>query len=164
MKKNNAYVALFLTLATVIAHGCMTTIFNDNSGPVLVIDHVHESNKDNLSHPGLIVSIPRNKQRRIGKADEHANFTVYTKQAKSQQFVATYHVVQNECGANGNPIVKMSDLAHGTGNTNLFTVTKLGSEQSSAVKELSTAQSPDIFKTEQPAYHGCSACNALHQK
>ena len=144
------------------AYSCMTTIINDSSDTILVVDHNDASNKDNVDGPGSIFSVTKNSSRRFGKAHEHSHFTVYTKQRKSPAFVATYKAQQNECGKNGNPAIKMSDLKEGTGDTALFTVHTLHTPYSSMVRDLPSLQRPDIFKEEPaaPKMSDCFACTA----
>jgi len=136
----------------------MTTFLNDGSGPVIILDHVNPHNTNSANKPGSLILIPKNTSRRFGKADEHAHFTVYTKQPKSQTLTACYEAVQNECGKNGNPLIKLSDLKNNTGETRLFTITPLMSgSHGSMVNQLPSMQRADIYK-EEPTAH-CSACN-----
>lgn len=162
MKKNySKRLALSITLcalsATTISNGCMTTVLNDGHGAILVVNHNDISNKHTIQAPKSILFIPKNQSRRFGKAHEHSHFTVYEKPAKGHVFTATYEAQQNECGKNGNPIIKLSDLKSNTGDTNLFSVTPISQTYSSMVRELPSMQRPDIFKEEKSG--GCSACS-----
>jgi hypothetical protein len=101
--------------------------------------------------------VPRAASRRIGKSDEHAHFTIYTKPPKSKIFIATYEIQQNECGKNGNPYLTMSDIRQRTGETNLFTITEISKHHTSMVRQLSSIKKADIYKEDVGS--GCTACN-----
>lgn len=146
--------ALHITTAI---NACMTTVLNDGQGSLMIIDHNDVSNKNNPQAPGTILFIPKNQSRRFGKAHEHSHFTIYAKPAKSHVFTALYEAKQNECGKNGNPVIKLSDLKGNTGDTHLFTITPITKTYSSMVRELPSMQRPDIFKEESSG--GCSACS-----
>jgi hypothetical protein len=163
MKKINTKLltiglALYALGTTIPSNACMTTVFNDGHGSILVVDHNDASNKNSVQAPGNILFIPKNQSRRFGKAHEKSHFTLYSKPAKSHVFTAIYEVKQNECGKNGNPLIKLSDLKSNTGDTHLFTITPITKTYSSMVRELPTMQRPDIFKEETSG--GCSACNS----
>ena len=143
---------------TTTSNACMTTVLNDGDGSLMVIDHNDVSNKNNTQAPGNILFIPKSQSRRFGKAHELSHFTVYVKPVKSHVFTAIYEAKQNDCGKNGNPVIKLSDLKSNTGDTSLFTITPISKTYSSMVRELPSMQRPDIFKEETSG--GCSACSA----
>lgn len=143
---------------TTTNNACMTTVLNDGHGSIMVVDHNDANNKNSLRAPGNILFIPKNQSRRFGKAHEKSHFTIYTKPAKSHIFTAIYEAQQNECGKNGNPLIKLSDLKGNTGDTHLFTITPITTTYSSMVRELPSMQRPDIFKEEPSG--SCSVCNS----
>src|SRR5688572_15527940 len=98
---------LFIT--NIPLQACMTTFFNDGAGTALLLDHNNPQNKNNLGVPGSLIFVPKNTSRRFGNAHEKSNFTIYAKQPKSNAFNPMYQAVQNECGKNGNPFIKLSD-------------------------------------------------------
>jgi hypothetical protein len=150
-------IVLFFSPETII--GCLTTLFNDSKLTVKVIDHTDKSNNQHPHQaPINILFIPRNQSIRFGKPDEHAHFTIYTKVPNSHTFTATYEVKQMECGLQGSPYLKMSDIKNKTGDASLYTITHLQSGYSSMTQEItSSLQKPDIFYQEQSSQ--CSACS-----
>jgi hypothetical protein len=147
----------FLSCCTQHLFACVVTLVNDSSGPILVIDHVAQNN---AKIPSSIIFISKGTSRRLGQAKEHAHFTVYTKQSKSNVFTTTYNVKQNECGKNGNPQIKLSDIKNGTGETDLFTIAETSQHHASMVRQLPSMQRADIYKEEPSSTaSGCSRCS-----
>lgn len=134
---------------------CVVTLFNNGNGSVLILDHNNIKNKNNPKEPTSLDMVPRAASRRIGKSDEHAHFTIYTKHGKS--FVSTYNIQQNDCAKNGNPKISLEDIKNRTGETNLFTITETSRHHTSMVRQLPSIQKADIYKEEPTT--GCSLCN-----
>lgn len=114
-------IVLFLGISNTFSllQACMTTFINDSSGLVTILNHLDNE----------IIFVPKNKTRRFGSPDQHAHFSVYTPQSTKQVFKKLYECRQHECGKNGNPEVKFSDLekyiqGERPGETYLFTVKK----------------------------------------
>jgi hypothetical protein len=155
-----SYYTLILGLCTYVmsfyshVYPCVVTLFNNGAGSVLILDHNNIRNKNNPKEPTSLDMIPRGASRRIGKADEHAHFTIYTKHGKA--FITTYDVQQNDCAKNGNPKISFDDLKNKTGETNLFTITETSKHHTSMVRQLPSIQKADIYKEEPTT--GCSLC------
>ena len=82
----------------------------------------------------------------FGNAHTHVHFSVYVQPPKMNIFRKVYECKQNECGKNGHPHIKYSDLENETPETLLFTIKK-NSYVPSMVSQL-----PMIQKSE------CDAC------
>ena len=160
------YKSLFLSLACIVSFcsqqifSCVVTLVNDSPSGILVIDHVAHNN---AKTPSSIIVIPKGSSRRLGQAKKHAHFTVYTKQQKSNVFTTTYNIKQNECGKNGNPNIKLSDIKNGTGEASLFTITETSQHHSSMVRQLPSMKRADIYKEEPSSStsSGCSRCSII---
>lgn len=153
---NLKWLLLIVSTTNSLIYPCMTTVLNDSQRTILIINHNDQYNKDNSQSPNSIICIEKNASRRFGRSEEHAHFTVYTKQPKGQTFIATYEVQQNQCGNTGNPTLKLSDLKNNTGETNLFTITQMNTLHPSMVHQLPSMQRADIYKQEPSS---CSACS-----
>jgi len=105
---------------------CVTTFINDSSTEVCILNKNDEK----------FISIPKHRKRRFGSDEQHAHFIVYTRQPKTKMnvFKPAYECRQNECGSNGNVILKFSDIQNNTGNASLFTINRY--ESSSMVDDL----------------------------
>ncbi len=134
---------------------CIITFLNNGPRPVLLLDH--NNTLYTSKTPSSLAIVSKGSSRRIGKSDEHAHFTVYTKHPKSNLYISTYEVKQKECGANGNPQITLSDLKNKTGEAALFDIIETNAHHSSMVRELPSLRKADIYKQESPS--GCSACN-----
>jgi hypothetical protein len=133
---------------------CLVTVVNDSSNAILVVNHNERDNEQKLK---TIIFIPKNSSRRIGRSDELAHFTIYTKPPKNGHFYMAHTVQQKHCGPNGNPILKLSEIRKNSGpNVSLFTITHNENGNSSMVRQLPSMQKPDIFK--QNSSTECSAC------
>lgn len=95
-------------------YACLTTFVNNQKARILLYDE-----KDKT-----IISIGKNGTRRFGSPSEHAHFTVYVQQPKTQLFTRMYTCKQNECGSTGNVRLKYSDIVDKTETTDLFTITE----------------------------------------
>lgn len=166
MQKNysadSRYCTRFMILLSIMilskdAYACVTTIVNNSSSAIQVADHTNKKkHPDRAKVPHFIIQ--PGKSRRIGMPHEHADFTIFTKTANKQAFEPTYHVLQNECAADGNPKLSISDMEFNTGDAPFFTIEKLKETQSvsSNTAFMATLKKPDVYKTEKQG--GCSAC------
>jgi len=144
---------IYMGCAALSLSACMVTVINDGANAILVINH-NETSEQKLK---TIIFIPKNSSRRIGRSDELAHFTIYTKPPKNGHFHMAYTVKQNHCGPNGNPVLRLSDIKKNSGpNISLFSIKHNENGNSSMVRQLPSMQHPDIFKNNSSME--CSAC------
>ncbi|HLJ31896.1 MAG TPA: hypothetical protein VKU36_05650 [Candidatus Babeliales bacterium] len=95
---------------------CMTTFVNDSSTEVRILNKNDEK----------FIDIPKNKKRRFGSQEQHAHFIIYIRQPKTKMnvFKPEFECQQNECGNDGNVILKFSDIQNNTGNAKFFTIVR----------------------------------------
>ncbi|HSC24620.1 MAG TPA: hypothetical protein VLB80_00180 [Candidatus Babeliales bacterium] len=138
-KKNIFISALYIATIVINVQACMTTFINDSNSKVAIYNE----------HDKAFLIIPKSGKRRFGNHDKHAYFVVYAQQpkTKTEVWIPVYTCTQNECGNNGNIVLKFSDIEDGTQATSLFTIVK-NKPHSSMVRELPMIQRKN-----------CSSCN-----
>lgn len=112
-------------------NGCMITLINDGNRPIMVRD---KNDKNVFS------VIAKNGRRRIGKSHQLAYFDIYVQQPKTQNFALTYTCRQKECGKNGNPHLRFSDLGSNGKTSALFMVVHNKKPHTSMVRGLPMIQ------------------------
>jgi len=132
-----AVVLLYASMGTM--HACMVTFFNDSPGKIAIFNELDK----------IFTCIPKNGKRRFGSHHKQAHVTVYMQQpkTKTEVWAPVYTVKQNTCSANGNALLKFSDVQDGTDVNNLFTIIK-HKPHSSMVRELPMIQKKNC--------HACS--------
>jgi len=95
---------------------CMVTFLNDSSGKIAIFNELDKT----------FTYILKNGKRRFGHHHKQAHFTIYTQQPKTRTevWIPAYTVKQNTCSANGNILLKFSEVQDGIDLNNLFTITK----------------------------------------
>lgn len=125
INKNKKFMFMVtVCVATTIIElfSCMTTFINDSNNRIAILNKSDQT----------FMFIPKNDKRRFGNQHNHAHFVIYTMQKeKPELWSPAYTCQQNECGSNGNIILKFSDIenrvapaAPGPDVTQLFTITK----------------------------------------
>jgi len=125
-------IAIIFCIETIFSglYACMTTFINDSNSTIMI-----RNRNDKISF-----FIKKNGRRRFGSPDKHAYFDVCVKQSQPESYRPLYVCKQNECGKNGNPQLKYSDLESNQGAAQLFTITKNENPHTSMVRELPMIQ------------------------
>ena len=153
-------IMLYVSTITTTLQCCMITFINDTApGNIFILNHTDKYNTETYT-PDNFIFIPKGKQRRFNDPHEHAHFSVYVHSKNSLNLI--YEVRQIECGDNGNPHIKFSELTNNTFDNNLFEVIDKNRIRSSMVRDLPMIKTateqlikPDIYKS----MKSCSACD-----
>lgn len=107
-------IVLYAIIMGIDLLACMTTFVNDSNGEIAIFNELDTT----------FMFIKKNGKRRFGDHHKHAHFAIYLQKEKTPLWSPAYTCKQNECGNNGNVMLKFSDIENGTDATQLFTVTK----------------------------------------